>query len=74
MSETPHKHPLGLAGGLTRAFIDSALTPLERDMDVLEIPRRGAGRLATERNELRSGRGSRIGCGVGVARLVLVSS
>ena len=28
MSEAPHKHPLGLAGGLTRAFIDSALTPL----------------------------------------------
>ncbi|MBY0350468.1 efflux RND transporter permease subunit [Tabrizicola sp.] len=27
MSE-PRKHPLGLAGGLTRAFINSALTPL----------------------------------------------
>ena len=24
----PGKHPLGLAGGLTRAFIASALTPL----------------------------------------------
>ncbi|THD84981.1 efflux RND transporter permease subunit [Aliigemmobacter aestuarii] len=28
MNETPVKHPLGIAGGLTKAFINSALTPL----------------------------------------------